>query len=161
MTGWRIGFSFTSPEVSSKFAALQSQVTSNAATPSQVAALAAYSQGDEAQAALDHMGGAFRRRRDLVAARMRELLPGVSFIEPRGAFYLFFRVDSFFDGEVQDATAWCSQLLHERVELGVGNLGGVMDVVTLFVVSDLLAQPLDPFGGSHARFRTARAPCCP
>lgn len=114
MTGWRIGFSYTSPDVSSKFSALQSQVTSNAATPSQVAALAAYSEREAAQAALDRMGRGFRRRRDLVVARMRELLPGVAFIEPRGAFYLFFRVDTFFEGDVQDATAWCSQLLNEQ-----------------------------------------------
>jgi aspartate aminotransferase len=43
MTGWRIGYSWTDPEVAKKFTALQSQITSNAATPSQVAALAAYS----------------------------------------------------------------------------------------------------------------------
>jgi len=43
MTGWRIGYSWSEPDVAKKFAALQSQVTSNAATPSQVAALAAYS----------------------------------------------------------------------------------------------------------------------
>ncbi|MDA0327410.1 MAG: pyridoxal phosphate-dependent aminotransferase [Gemmatimonadetes bacterium] len=114
MTGWRIGFSFADTKVSKTFTALQSQVTSNSATPSQVAALAAYGDAVAADASIKEMGVAFRRRRDLVTARMRELLPGVPFIEPRGAFYLFFRVDGFFDGDVQDATAWCSRLLTEK-----------------------------------------------
>jgi aspartate/methionine/tyrosine aminotransferase len=43
--------------------------------------------------------------------RMRELLPDVPFVHPHGAFYLYFRVDHLFDGEVRDATAWCSRLL--------------------------------------------------
>jgi aspartate aminotransferase len=60
------------------------------------------------------MVGAFRRRRDLVVARMKELLPGVPFIHPRGAFYLFFRIDGLFDEDVQDGTAWCSKLLDRQ-----------------------------------------------
>jgi aspartate aminotransferase len=114
MTGWRIGYSWTDPEVAKKFAALQSQITSNAATPSQVAALAAYSDEDAANASLDEMGAAFRRRRDLVVARLKDLLPGAAYVEPGGAFYLYFRVDGFFDGEVQSATAWCSDLLEQQ-----------------------------------------------
>jgi aspartate aminotransferase len=114
MTGWRIGFSWTDPAVSKKFTALQSQITSNAATPSQVAALAAYTDVAAADASLKEMGDAFRRRRDLVVSRMREMLPGVQFVQPQGAFYLFFRVDDFFEGDVQNASAWCSQLLQEK-----------------------------------------------
>ena len=45
---------------------------------------------------------------------MRALLPGVEFVDPVGAFYLYFRVDSFFDDEVTGATAWCSKLLEEQ-----------------------------------------------
>ena len=114
MTGWRIGYSWTDPEVAKKFTALQSQITSNAATPSQVAALAAYSDENSANASLDEMGAAFRRRRDLVVAQLKDLLPGVAYVEPGGAFYLYFRVDGFFDGEVQSATAWCSDLLEQQ-----------------------------------------------
>lgn len=111
MTGWRIGFSYADPEVSKKFTALQSQVTSNASTPSQMAALEAYSNTKAASASLAEMSAAFRRRRDLVCARLQELLPGVPYIRPQGAFYLFIRVDGLFGGDVQDATSWCSRLL--------------------------------------------------
>ena len=114
MTGWRIGFSYAEVEVANKFSALQSQVTSNAATPSQVAALAAFADTAAGEESLREMGAAFRRRRDLVTTRMKELLPDVPFIDPQGAFYLYFRVDGFFEGEVQDATAWCSRLLEQE-----------------------------------------------
>lgn len=111
MTGWRVGFSWCAPEVAKKFADLQSQTTSNASAPSQAAALEAYSNREAAMASVAEMERAFRRRRDLVVERMRTLLPEVRFVHPHGAFYLYFRVDPFFDGEVRDATAWCSRLL--------------------------------------------------
>ncbi len=114
MTGWRIGFSYTEPELSKKLTALQSQVTSNSATPSQLAALEAFANVEASSAALSEMGAAFRRRRDLVCARMDELLPGVPYVRPQGAFYLYFRVDGLFGGEVDSATAWCSQLLRRQ-----------------------------------------------
>ncbi|MDX1495345.1 MAG: pyridoxal phosphate-dependent aminotransferase, partial [Longimicrobiales bacterium] len=114
MTGWRIGFSYSEVELARKMTALQSQITSNAATPSQMAALAAYSDPEAARKARRVMGAAFRRRRDLVCARMRELLPEVPFVEPGGAFYLYFRVDGLFEGDVSNATDWCGRLLEEQ-----------------------------------------------
>ncbi|MGD8870355.1 MAG: pyridoxal phosphate-dependent aminotransferase, partial [Gemmatimonadota bacterium] len=114
MTGWRIGYTYAPVELSKKFSALQSQMTSNPSTPSQAAALAAYSDVAAADAAIAEMNAAFKRRRDLVTTRVRELLPGVDFVEPVGAFYLYFRVDGFFDDQVKDATAWCSKLLEEQ-----------------------------------------------
>jgi aspartate aminotransferase len=114
MTGWRIGYSYAPAEVSKKFTALQSQITSNPTTPSQVAALEAYANAEASSAAVAEMAAAFRRRRDLVTSRMRELLPGVPFVEPAGAFYIYFRVDGFFSGDVRDATTWCSRLLEEQ-----------------------------------------------
>jgi aspartate aminotransferase len=114
MTGWRIGFTYADSAASKEFTALQSQMTSNAATPSQVAALAAYSNVSEAEASLGTMGTAFRRRRDLVVTRMEQRLPGVRFIRPAGAFYLYFRVDHLFRDGVPDATAWCSELLERH-----------------------------------------------
>jgi aspartate aminotransferase len=114
MTGWRIGFTWSEPEVAKKMTALQSQITSNPTTPAQAAALEAYSNVRAADASVAEMAAAFRRRRDLVTARMRELLPDVPFVQPEGAFYLYFRVDAFFGGEVPNATAWCSRLLEDQ-----------------------------------------------
>jgi aspartate aminotransferase len=114
MTGWRIGYSYTTPEVAKKLTALQSQITSNPTTPAQAAALEAFANVDASSAAVAEMAAAFRRRRDLVTARVPDLLPGVPFVEPAGAFYLYFRVDGFFSDDVQSATAWCSKLLEEQ-----------------------------------------------
>ena len=113
MTGWRIGYMLADAGLAAKVAALQSQTTSNPATPSQVAALEALRRPDLADAAVAEMVTAFRRRRDLVVERVTERLPHLSFIYPQGAFYLFLKVDSEYGGEVSDSTTWCSKLLEE------------------------------------------------
>ncbi len=114
MTGWRIGYLLTDSELASKVGALQSQTTSNAATPSQVAALAALTETEQAHAAIAHMVTAFRRRRDLVLRLVREMLPHMSFVQPDGAFYVFLRVDSEYDESVSNSSAWCSRVIEEK-----------------------------------------------
>jgi len=113
MTGWRIGFSYSSPELARHMAALQSHITTAAATPSQYAALAAYRAEGEHAAELRAMSDTFQRRRDRVVALFRELLPGTEFVYPEGAFYLFFRVDGFFSGEVDSSVALCRKLIED------------------------------------------------
>jgi aspartate aminotransferase len=113
MTGWRIGFSWCEPDAAREIASIQSHVTSNPASPSQAAALAAYSQPERAREAVAGMRQAFRRRRDLVVRLVEELLPEVGHLTPQGAFYLFLRIDGLFGGEIGDATAFCSWLLEE------------------------------------------------
>jgi aspartate/methionine/tyrosine aminotransferase len=113
MTGWRIGYSVCDPALAKKMTALQSHTTSNAATPSQKAAFAALSLAEESEGGIREMVRAFRRRRDLVVARIRERLPHLSFVEPMGAFYLFLRVDGEFGDGVEGSEAWCSRVLEE------------------------------------------------
>ncbi|MDH5590449.1 MAG: pyridoxal phosphate-dependent aminotransferase [Gemmatimonadota bacterium] len=113
MTGWRLGFSYSSTEVAGQLTALQSHITSNTTTPTQIAGIAAYGNREAARASIANMVAAFRRRRNLVTSRMDELLPEIPYTTPEGAFYLFFRVDGLFEGDVQSATAWCSHLLNE------------------------------------------------
>jgi len=125
MTGWRVGFSWCVPELAKKLADLQSQITSNASTPAQVAALEAYGNVAAARTSLGDMLQAFTRRRDLVVARIREVIPDARFVHPAGAFYLYFRVDHLFSGDVTGATAWCSKLLEaEGVALVPGGAFG-------------------------------------
>src|SRR5215218_1502659 len=95
MTGWRIGFTYSAKVLADKFAALQSQTTSNASSPAQYAALAAYQGGEEAHAEVEKMRLAFKSRRDLLAQLFAEKLPGVRYVAPEGAFYLFFGIDRF------------------------------------------------------------------
>jgi aspartate/methionine/tyrosine aminotransferase len=85
MTGWRVGWMIAPADVVKGAANLQSHATSNVANVSQMAAVAALI-GD--QACVEEMRGAFDRRR----RRMHTLLdaiPGVTCMEPEGAFYAF------------------------------------------------------------------------
>jgi len=85
MTGWRVGWMLGPPDVVKAAANLQSHATSNVCNVAQAAALAAVSGPlEEAM----RMRDAFDRRR----RRIHELLaaiPGVTCVEPPGAFYAF------------------------------------------------------------------------
>ncbi len=113
MTGWRIGFSYCAPELAARFAALQSHVTSNPASPSQYAALAAFSADGRRADAIDEITDAFRRRRELVIRLLDENLPDIPYVRPDGAFYAFLRIDGFFDERAASSTALCERLIEE------------------------------------------------
>ena len=113
MTGWRIGFSYSAPDIANTMASVQSHVTSNAATPSQYAALGAYAEDPATREEVRTMQRAFQSRRDLCVRLFGELLPGIEYVQPDGAFYLFFRVDSLFDDTMRDSVALCARLLEE------------------------------------------------
>ncbi|MGH9305387.1 MAG: pyridoxal phosphate-dependent aminotransferase [Acidimicrobiales bacterium] len=85
MTGWRVGWLIGPPDVVAAATNLQSHMTSNVANVSQCAALAAVS-GD--LTAVGEMREAFDRRRRIIH-RMLNAIPGVTCIEPQGAFYAF------------------------------------------------------------------------
>src|SRR5438445_5273786 len=94
MTGWRIGTALAPGPVARAMAALQSHTTTGANHPAQFAAAVALGD-DQVERDVARMVAEFRKRRDLVVARFRRELPGVEFVDPLGAFYFFFRVDSF------------------------------------------------------------------
>lgn len=87
MTGFRIGFLLAPAKVVAAASRLQGHMTSGAATPSQVAALAALTHPSCEQAVRD-MHAAFTRRRGFVLEGLRAL-PGVEVVAPDGAFYMF------------------------------------------------------------------------
>jgi aspartate aminotransferase len=113
MTGWRIGHTYSDPVVAKKMADLQSHMTSNPSAPAQMAALEAFSDWDRAMGEVTRMVAAFRRRRDLATRLFAELLPGLSYVNPDGAFYLYFRVDSLFTEEMKTSSDVCTRLLEE------------------------------------------------
>jgi aspartate aminotransferase len=85
MTGWRVGWMIGPADVVKAATNLQSHATSNVSNVAQRAALAAVS-GD--LAAVAEMRDAFDRRRQTMVKRLNEI-PGVSCVEPEGAFYAF------------------------------------------------------------------------
>ena len=85
MTGWRVGWLIGPADVVKAATNLQSHSTSNVANVSQRAALAAVAGDLEAVAM---MRAAFDRRR-VIIHRMLNEIPGVTCLEPQGAFYAF------------------------------------------------------------------------
>ncbi len=113
MTNWRIGFSLGPHMVADKIAALQTHMTGAAPHPAQWAAAIAYSD-ERVEFDVQEMVEEVRRRRDLVVQHFRQKMPGIEFVEPLGAFYLFFRVDGLLAGQADCATIFCDQLLSEH-----------------------------------------------
>jgi aspartate aminotransferase len=111
MTGWRIGFSYSSAELAAQFAAVQSHITSGASSPAQAAALAVYRDEPRIGEAVRAMVRVFQRRRDHAGEAIRQLLPRADFTVPDGAFYLWIRVDAYYDAARPDSIAFCSDLL--------------------------------------------------
>jgi aspartate aminotransferase len=109
MTGWRIGMALAPARIAKAMAALQSHTTTGANHPAQYAAAAALAD-ERVEQDVSRMVAEFRRRRDLVVGRFRRDLPGVEFVDPLGAFYFFFRVDSF--GKIS-GTEFCTRLIAE------------------------------------------------
>jgi aspartate aminotransferase len=85
MTGWRIGWSISPPHVARKLQMVQGQTTTNAATVSQYAALAALT-GPQAETA--RMRAIFERRRNVMVEGLNSI-PGIRCRMPEGAFYAF------------------------------------------------------------------------
>jgi aspartate aminotransferase len=112
MPGWRIGWSISSEPAAKAMAALQSHVTSNAATISQHAALAALSDDPAEREARASMLSAFRRRRDAAAGLLRAA--GVDFVEPEGAFYLFIKVGDATAVDPEPGTRFARELLESK-----------------------------------------------
>jgi aspartate aminotransferase len=110
MTGWRIGLALAPGKIAKAMAALQSHTTTGANHPAQFAAAAALAD-ERVEQDVARMVAEFRKRRDLVVARFRQELPGVEFVDPLGAFYFFFRVDSF--GKIT-GTEFCTRLVTEN-----------------------------------------------
>lgn len=92
MTGWRIGYlASDNKEIVSAIDNLQSHSTSNPATMTQVAAIEALKTPDSVVQA---MASEFDKRRQLIMKRL-DGIPGLTYVEPEGAFYIFPNFSSF------------------------------------------------------------------
>ena len=85
MTGWRIGYLAAKTELVNAAKKLQGHMNTGVPSFVQVAAIEAL-HGN--QVPLSEMKAAFHRRRDLMYKLIREL-PGITCLEPQGAFYCF------------------------------------------------------------------------
>lgn len=87
MTGWRIGYVISPPEIAALIKTAHRTLNGSIAAATQRAALEAIKRGPDL--AKDMME-AYTQRRSYVLKRLSKM-EGVEFIEPQGAFYVFFK----------------------------------------------------------------------
>ena len=115
MTGWRIGYAAGPDDIISAAMKIQSQNTSNPSSISQKAAIEAIT-GD--QDIVAEMVKEFKDRRDYIVDRLNKI-PGITCMNPQGAFYVFPNVSSLYDGKkICNSTDLAEYLLNE-VDVGV------------------------------------------
>ena len=85
MTGWRIGYAAGPTEAMQAISNLQDHSTSNPASISQKAALAALKGPQDC---VESMRLEFERRRDYMCQRL-DKMKDISYVKPQGAFYIF------------------------------------------------------------------------
>ncbi|MEN3042074.1 MAG: aspartate aminotransferase [Fervidobacterium sp.] len=101
MTGWRVGYTATkNKDIKKRISKIQGHISSNINTIAQYAAIAACETDNS------EMIEEFKKRRDFVIQKAKEY--GLTFIEPKGAFYLFFKVE-------ENDEKFCKELLSEKL----------------------------------------------
>lgn len=98
MTGWRIGWLIGPQEIIKVCSNIQGQSTSHPTSFAQKAAeIALTSSQDEVK----EICKIFSQRANLLTNLLREI-PGIEFISPQGAFYLFAKVSAYYNKETPD-----------------------------------------------------------
>jgi aspartate/methionine/tyrosine aminotransferase len=111
MTGWRVGWMIGPKDVMKAAINFQSHTTSNVSNVAQIAALEAVS-GD--LSAVVMMRESFERRGTLMH-KMLTAIPGVTCMEPQGAFYCFPNVRGLFGRDIGGKKATNSMELADLV----------------------------------------------
>jgi aspartate/methionine/tyrosine aminotransferase len=111
MTGWRVGWMIGPKDVMKAAINFQSHTTSNVSNVAQIAALEAVS-GDLSAVAM--MRESFERRGTLMH-KMLTSIPGVTCMEPQGAFYCFPNVRGLLGRDIGGKTATNSMELADLV----------------------------------------------
>jgi aspartate/methionine/tyrosine aminotransferase len=105
MTGWRLGWAQASEQTVRVMFKAAEFITSNPAAMVQQAGIVALRDGE---AYLADLRAHYVKRRAQVRNALKAI-PGLSLVEPDGAFYAFFRID----GVTDDSTAFTSRLVRE------------------------------------------------
>jgi aspartate/methionine/tyrosine aminotransferase len=159
MTGWRIGWAAGPKDIIAAMAKVQSHATSNPASVSQYAALEAY-KGPQYE--ISKMAAEFEKRRNFVVYKLQSL-PGVSCPMPRGAFYAFPNVSSFYDKEhdgvpIRNSYGMAYFLLkHANVAIVPGDAFGADEFIRLSYATSMvnLQEAMSRITGALAMLKPA------
>lgn len=157
MTGWRIGYIGAPKFIADACDKMQGQFTSAASSIAQKAAEAALNLDN--RPTLD-MRDAFLRRRDLVIEGLKKI-PGLRLNQPKGAFYVFPDISSYFgksDGTttIHNATDLCMYLLNTgHVSVVTGEAFGAPNCFRLSYAAsdDKLKEAVRRIGDALAKLR--------
>lgn len=157
MTGWRIGYIGAPKFIADACDKMQGQFTSAASSIAQKAAEAALNLDN--RPTLD-MRDAFLRRRDLVIEGLKKI-PGLRLNQPKGAFYVFPDISSYFgksDGTttIRNATDLCMYLLNTgHVSVVTGEAFGAPNCFRLSYAAsdDKLKEAVRRIGDALAKLR--------
>ncbi len=150
MTGWRVGFVLAHPELIKAMSKIQGQSTSNVCSFVQKASVTALRSSFEE---VSRMRESFARRRDLVMDIISSW-PQVECPRPDGGFYVFPRVDSYYNKDMDSSNKLCQAILEEeKVALVPGEAFGDDRCLRIsYPVSDeILKDSLNRIGNFLAR----------
>ncbi|MGD9140661.1 MAG: pyridoxal phosphate-dependent aminotransferase [bacterium] len=159
MTGWRIGFAAGPRDVIAAMNKAQGHNTSNACSVSQAAAIEAY---EGPQMEIPRMVSEFQRRRNYVMQKLR-MIPNVSCVEPRGAFYVFPNFSAYFDKEYKGMLIRNSHglayflLKYANVAIVPGAAFGRNDCIRISYATSMenVEKAMDRITDAVSRLRTA------
>ena len=162
MTGWRLGYAAGPVEVMKAVDNLQSHAASNPVSFAQKGAVAALT-GD--QGAVEAMRAEFLKRRDVMVHALRAI-PGVTCVEPEGAFYAFPNMSAYFGMEIngrvlKDSTDFAAALLDEDLVAVVpGADFGAPDHIRLSYATDMgsIVKGLERITAFCAKLKAVPAP---
>jgi len=115
MTGWRCGWTIAPKDLTSAFNTIQGQTTSNIASMTQKAALAAVSGPQDGVVA---MLNEYRTRRDAIHGWLTAH-PAIRCVKPKGAFYLFPDISALLSPDGLRTSADFAQALLEKEHVAV------------------------------------------
>lgn len=160
MTGWRLGYAAGPKDIIAAMAKVQSHNTSNASSISQMAALEAL-KGPQMD--VNQMVSEFQRRRNFVLQKLRQI-PNISCLEPKGAFYVFPNVSSYYDKEyngilIRNSYGLAYYLLKfANVAIVPGNAFGNDECIRISYATSIenLEKGMERIADAMSKLRTAR-----
>ena len=124
MTGWRIGYIAAPTDIAKAVSSMQSHTTSNACSIAQYASTEALTS-PEGDKFIGEMQQIFDQRRKFMVDYLKNI-KGIVCVEPKGAFYVFVNVSSYYgksyDGKVINGSL---SFAENALKLGVAVIPGI------------------------------------
>jgi len=147
MTGWRLGYAVGPKPIIKAMNKIQGQVTS---CPNSITQWAGVEALSGPQDTVSSMRDEFEIRRNFVMERI-DSIPNVSYVKPKGAFYIFLNISSYFgkrykDYIVEDSLSMSEYLLNQvKIALVPGSAFGKEGYLRLSYATDrdTLSSALD------------------